>query len=151
MAALVLSIVASSVMLPLLAAASRNDEAVRLKYAVELAQALIDEIAARPLQDSRVSDTVLGPSASETSRKAYVNVDAFDGFSESSDKILRDYEGAAVAGDAMQGFWRTASVQYVTFSGQVAGDTSALALITVNVYAGTRLYTTLTRLVAVEI
>ncbi len=151
MAALVLAITAGSVMLPMLAAAERNDEAVRLKYAIELGQALLDEIAARPVQDSRVSDTTLGPSAAETSRKAYVNVDAFDGFSESSDKILRDYESAAVAGDAIQGFWRTSSVQYVNYAGQYAGDTNAFALITVNVYSGNRLMVTLTRLVTVEI
>lgn len=149
MASTVLAIVSASCMLPLVAAGRQAQEADRLKYAVEIGQALIEEITARPVVDSRVSDTVLGPSAMETSRKAYLNVDAFNGFTESG-QPLQDYEGATMAGTALQGFWRTASTQYVTYSGQVSGDTSSFVLVTVNVYYGTRLMTTFSRLAAVE-
>ena len=72
-----------------------------------------------------------------------------NGFTESG-QPLQDYEGANVAGAALQGFWRTASAQYVTYTGQVTGDTSSFVRVTVNVYYGTRLMTTFNRLAAVE-
>ena len=150
MASVVLAIVAASCTLPLTAAAKQLADAEQLRYATELGQALIDEIAARPVTDARVADKVPGPSALETSRKAYLNTDAFNGFAESSDKVARDYEGTAIAGDTISGYWRTASVQYVSFAGQMTGDDNAFALVTVRVYFNTQQVATLTRLLSVE-
>src|SRR5262249_34664162 len=101
-ASLVLAIVTAACALPLVAAAQQTQEADRLKYAVELGQALMDEIMARPVMDSRVNDTVPGPSEIETSRKAFLNVDAFNGFTEFGSAAPIDYEGAAMSGIALQ-------------------------------------------------
>jgi len=149
LASVVLAIVAAACTLPMISAAQDASAADRLKYAVEFGQALMQEIVARPVADARVTDTVPGPSPIETSRKAYLNVDAFNGLTEFG-AGLTDYEGATMAGATLQGFWRTASTQYVTYTGQVTGDTTSFVLITVQVYYGTRLMTTLTRLTAVE-
>lgn len=149
LASVVLAVVSAAASLPILAAAENAREAERLRYATEMGQALIDEILARPLVDTRVGDRTLGPSAAETSRKAYVNVDAFNGLTESSLKPA-DYTGAAVGDATVQGFWRAATVKYVSFAGQPAGDTAGFALIQVEVFYQTTLMVTFTRLVAAE-
>ena len=151
LASVVMATVATSCMLPLLASAQQVQESERIKYATELGQALMEEISARAVSDARVSGTVLGPGPGETSRKAYCNVDAFHGLSETTDGVLRDYEGAAVAGSALSGFTRSATVQYVNYAGQAVGDTGSFVLITVNVFHGSRPLATFTRLMTVEL
>lgn len=150
LASVVLAVVAGAVTVPIVTGAQNAQQAEQVRYATEIGAALMDEILARPVVDSRVSDKTAGPSGIESSRKAYVNADAFNGYSETSDKVLRDYAGAAVSEATVQGFYRQASVQYVTFAGQVSGDTTGFLLARVDVYYQGALLVSFTRLIAAE-
>lgn len=148
-ASLVMAIVAASATLPLVAGEQQRQEADKLKYAVQIGQALMAEVLARPLATAAVADKVLGPSGLETSRKAYLNVDAFHGYQE-SDRVVKSYDGNAIADSSVSGFWRSVSVQFVTFSGQVVGDNYSLALVQVDVYHGSTRLVRFSRVVSVE-
>lgn len=149
LASTALAITTSAVCLPLLAATENAQQAEQMKYATELGQSAMEEILARPLVDPRVADTTVGPSAAEPTRKAYVNVDAFSGLSESS-QTPADYTGTTISAASVQGFWRSVTVQYVQFTGQPVTDTTGFARVTVNVYYQSTLLVTFTRLVAAE-
>jgi len=149
MASVVLAIVAASATLPVIAGVQNIQEAERLRHAVEIGQALMDEIRARPFGDVRVPDKTRGPSGLEISRLSFLNVDAFHGFSE-SDKVLRTYEGVSIAEETVNGFWRSVTADYVNFAGQYAGDTDAFVLVRVDVYHGTTLMASFSRLMSAE-
>jgi prepilin-type N-terminal cleavage/methylation domain-containing protein len=149
LASTILAIVSAAATLPILAGEQYRQEADRLKHASELGRALMDEILARPVQSTQVPDTLLGPSAIETSREKFLNVDAFAGYSE-SDGVLRNHALGVINAADVSGMWRSVTVQYATYPGQMAGDTTGLLLVRVNVLKGNVTLASFSRLVARE-
>lgn len=151
LAAVILAIVSASATLPFLAGSRQINEAVKLETAVSLGQALMEEILARPFADPDDGSVTPGPESGESTCNLFDNIDDFNGYTEASTGI-KNFKNAGVTAASVTGFWRTATVSYVTFSGlnQQAGDTNSLVRIEVKVYHGTALLVTLDRIAARE-
>ncbi|HWL93196.1 MAG TPA: type II secretion system protein [Phycisphaerae bacterium] len=150
LAATILAIVAATATLPFAAGAQNSAEAQKLEQAVELGQAMMEEVLARPFFEPTQTTPSLGPDSGETSRTLYKSIDDFHGYSEASDKVVRSYKAEKVDDKAMTDYWRSVTVEYVTFSNMQPGDTNSLARVTVKVYRDTALLVTLSRLVSRE-
>ena len=149
MASSILAIVAVTAVLPFTVGTQNAVEAQRLEQAVELGEALMEEILARSFLAPGESAPTPGPESGETTRQSYNSIDDYSGYSE-SDRIIRNFKGAPVNDPSMADFWRTVTVTYVTFPSQQTGDTNSLARIEVSVFYGTRLMAKLSRLVSRE-
>jgi type II secretory pathway pseudopilin PulG len=151
LAAVILAIVSATAALPFAAGIQQTNEAAKLEQAVELGQAMMEEVLARPFFEHDERTASPGPGAGETSRELFDNIDDFDGYAE-SDKVLRDFEDQVVADESLSGFWRSVSVDYVTLSGlgQAAGDTDSFVHVRVDVYYNNALLVTLDRIASRE-
>jgi type II secretory pathway pseudopilin PulG len=151
LAATILAIVSSTAILPFLAGNQQVNEAAKLEQAAALGQALMEEILARPFSDPDGSPYTPGPEAGETSRNLFDNIDDFNGYSEAVGGI-RNFKNAAVTAPSTNGFWRQASVTYVTFPAlnQQTSDVNSLARIAVQVYYGNTLLLKLDRITTRE-
>lgn len=149
LATTVLAIVSASAALPFVAGVHQANEAARLEQAVALGQALMEEILSRPLLDPSNRGATPGPESGETARNLFDNIDDFQGYSEQATG-LRDYKNQAIADAALAGYWRDATVQYVTFANQQAADTNSYAKIVVRVWDGTANVVTVARIAARE-
>jgi Tfp pilus assembly protein PilV len=145
LASTILAVVGATATLPFVAGTQNVQESAKVEQAVALGQALMEEILARPFFDGADRTPSPGPEADEANRFAYRNVDDFHGYSE-SDRVLRTFSNAAVNDESLNGFWRTASVQYISIS----GSSPAFVRITVNVHFHDTLLVTLTRIAARE-
>lgn len=149
LAASVLAIVTASTALPFAAGVQQANQAARLDAAAALGQALMEEILARPFYPPGVRTPAPGPESGETSRDLYNSIDDFNGFSESATG-LRNYQNQPITDSTLSGFWRDASVTFVSFSGQASGDTNSYVKIVVRVWDGNAALVTLTRLASRE-
>lgn len=149
LATTVLAIVSASAALPFVAGVHQANEAARLEQAVALGQALMEEILTRPVLDPTGRGATPGPESGETARNLFDNIDDFHGYTEQSSG-LRDFKNQPINDPTLAGFWRNATVQYVTFANQQAGDANSYAKITVRVWDGNANMVTVTRIAARE-
>lgn len=150
-AASILAIVSATAALPFAAGLQQTNEAARLEQAVALGQAMMEEILARPFFDPSDPNASLGPELGETSRMDFNNIDDFHGFAETAE-TLSTFEEADIKDASADGFWRTVTVEYVSFPGlgQAADDVNGLVHVQVRVYHKSALMVTLDRLVSRE-
>jgi type II secretory pathway pseudopilin PulG len=148
LAASVLAIVTASAALPFAAGIQQANQAARLEAAVALGQSLMEEILARPYYSPGVRTPTPGPESGE-SREIYNSIDDFNGCCEQPTGP-RNYQNQPISDSSFAGLWRDASVSYVSFSGQPAGDTNSFVRIIVRVWDGDTALVTLTRLVSRE-
>lgn len=149
-AATVLSIVATSALLPFTAGASQALAAIRLQKATAYGQAMMEEVLARPFYGPDGSANAPGPDgAFEDRRDRYDDVDDFSGFTEQVTG-MRDYLNQPISDPDATGLWRDVTVTYVSFPGQQALDTNSFVLVRVRVWDGNALLVTFHRLVARE-
>lgn len=149
LASTILAIIATTATLPFSAGTQNAKEAQKLERAVELAEAMMEEILARPFFAPGQSVPTPGPDSGETVRIQYDSIDDFDGYSE-NDQVLRNYKGGAITDPDVQGFWRLVSVAYVSYPDQQPGDVNSIIHIRVKVFYKTALQVTLDRVVTRE-
>ncbi len=149
LASTVLAITAASAALPFAAGTMNANAALELEQAVELGDALMEEIIARPFLAPEDPVVALGPEAWEVNRKDYNAIDDFHGLSEQND-VLRNYKEVALVDESFEGFWRDVTIEYVSFPEQPAGDVNSFVHVQVRVYHDTKLLVTLDRLVCRE-
>jgi len=149
MAAMIVAIVGSVAMLPFAAGMQHVQEAAKLERAVSLGQSLMEEILARPFDE--VASTVVKspPTGGSLDRSGYYTIKQFNGYAE-SDKKARDYKGSVISSSSVDGFWRVATVQAVTYPEQDPADTGNIVRIQVRVYLGDALMARLDRLAVRE-
>lgn len=149
-AATVLSIVATSALLPFTAGASHALAAIRLQKATAYGQAMMEEVLARPFYGPDGTTNPPGPdTAFEDRRQRYDDLDDFSGFTEQVTG-MRDYINQPITDPDATGLWRDVTITYVSFPGQQAADTNSYILVRVRVWDGNALLATLHRLVARE-
>jgi MSHA pilin protein MshD len=112
----------------------QGEDAWRRARAIELAQALLEEIVRLPYNDPQGAVT-FGPESGESNRTLYDNVDDFHNFSESAGS-LADATGTALTSD-YQGFSRSATVVAATQTVAALGAAFPGVTITVTVRRGT--------------
>ncbi len=149
LASTVLAIVAVTAALPFTAGVQHAQEAGSLERAVELGEALMEEVLARPFVAADEGSTSPGPDGDDTSRDKYDNVDDFHGFSEPAGD-LGNYAGEPLDSETVRDFRREVSVEYVRFPGQAADDVDSLAHVQVRVYYKSALLARLDRIVSRE-
>lgn len=149
LASTILAITAAAATLPFAAGTQNAQAALELEQAVELGDALMNEILARPLLAPEDPVVRLGPEAGESSRKDYNAIDDFHGLTEQGD-ALRNYAAIALTGESLDGFWRDVTIQYVSFAEQPASDVNSFVHVQVRVHRDTKLLVTLDRLVSRE-
>ncbi len=154
LATTILSVVAATALLPFAAGLQNTQEAIKFEQAVELGEALMEEVLARPFFAPSSTAKSPGPDSGESSRKLYNEIDDFHGLSEynaiSQKATLVDYAGDELSAPQFAGYHREVSVSYVTFDDQPAGDDDAFVHVQVRVYHEKNLLVTLDRLVARE-
>ena len=149
MGAMIIAIVGSVAMLPFAAGMQHVQEAAKLDRAISLGQSLMEEILARPYDVVASSVVKTDPAAGELNRSDYTTIKQFNGYAESDGKA-RDFKGTVIASDSVDGYWRTAAVQSVTYPEQAATDTGAIVRIQVRVYLKDILMVRLDRLATRE-
>lgn len=150
MAATVLSIVATSALLPFTAGASHALAAIRLQKATAYGQAMMEEVLARPFYGPDGTTNPPGPdTAFEDRRHRYDDLDDFNGFTEQVTG-MNDYINQPITDPDATGLWRDVTITYVSFPGQQTADTNSYILVRVRVWDGNALLVTLHRLVARE-
>ncbi len=151
LSASILAIVSASAALPFAAGIQQTNEAARLEQAVELGQAMMEEVLARPFfePDDRVASP--GPGPGETTRDLFKNMDDFHAYAETAGD-LRDFEDTPITDASLSGYRREVTVEYVTMPGlgQAGDDVDSFVHIQVRVYEGTALLVTLDRLASRE-
>ena len=88
-------------------------EGLKEVRALELCEAMFEEIAGQPYWDPNGNQT-LGPEAGETTRQKYTNMDDYHGLTEKAGAIY-DARGTLYP-TAYQGFTRSVSCAYTTLS-----------------------------------
>ncbi len=149
MASTILAIVASSALLPLAAGVQQVNAAAELEQATALGEAMMEEVLARPFFEPGQFSPTLGPDGSESNRDQFKSVDDFASFSESAGN-LKNFEHIDISDTSLAGFWRTVSIQYVTFPNQDPSDVDSFMHIQVKVYLDSVLLVTLDRIVSRE-
>ena len=149
LASTILAVVGATATYPFVAGTQQVTESAKTEEAVALGQALMEEILARPFFEEGSTTPSPGPDAGETDRSLYKSIDDFHGVSE-SDKVLRNFKNDDAADSSNDGYWRTASVVYVSFPNQSPGDANAFARITVDVFYKDTLQVRLVRIAARE-
>ena len=149
MASTILAIVASAAVLPLAAGVQQVNAAAELEQATALGEAMMEEVLARPFFEPGQTAPTPGPDGSEPNRQQFKSIDDFAGFSESSGN-LGNFEDNDITDASVAGFWRTVSVQYVTFPNQDPSDVNSFMHVQVKVYHDSVLLVTLDRIVSRE-
>jgi type II secretory pathway pseudopilin PulG len=149
MATTVLCIVTASAALPFAAGVQQANAAARLEQATAYGQALMEEILGRPFFPPGNRTAAPGPDSGETDKTLFNNLDDFDGYNESATG-MRDYSNLPVTDSSAAGLYRSASVQYISFTGQAASDTNSFVRIIVQVWDGNANLVTLTRIASRE-
>ena len=149
MGAMIIAIVGSVAMLPFVAGMQHVQEATKLERAISLGQALMEEILARPYDVVASSVVKAAPVSGDLDRSDYTTIKQFNGYSE-SDGQARDFKGTIIASESVDGYWRTAAVQSVTYPEQAANDTGSIVRIQVRVYLKDTLMVRLDRLATRE-
>ncbi len=149
LASTILAITAAAAALPFAAGTMNANAALELEQAVELGDALMNEILARPFLAPEDPVVSLGPELGENARKDYNAIDDFHGLTEQGD-VLRNYKEVALADESLRGFWRDVTIEYVSFPEQPVDDVNSFVHVRVRCHRDTKLLVTLDRLVCRE-
>lgn len=149
LASTILAIVASAAVLPLAAGVQQVNAAAELEQATALGEAMMEEVLARPFFEPGQTAPTVGPDNSESNRDQFKSVDDFAGFSESIGNLM-NFEDNDISDTSVAGFWRTVTIQYVTFPNQHSADVNSFMHIQVKVYRDSVLLVTLDRIVSRE-
>jgi MSHA pilin protein MshD len=145
LASAVLAFASAALLLPFSVGAANNALVVDQAAAVNLSEALMEEILAKPFYDPN-SATRVGPETGE-SRTSFDNIDDYGGYTETAGNMT-DAAGARIADPSLQSFYRTVTVTYVAWPGQNIAATGPTAIrVVVQVRANGQTVFTLTRLV----
>lgn len=148
LSATILAIISASATLPFIAGAQQAREAARMEQAVAMGEAMMEEIMARPFFVPSDRTPSPGPDAGLT-RETFDNIDDFHGYAEAPGEA-RSFKNVVITDSSVDEFWRSATVEYVTFPNQSAGDTNSIVRITVRVFDGTSPVVTLSRIACRE-
>ncbi|HUS91850.1 MAG TPA: type II secretion system protein [Phycisphaerae bacterium] len=152
LAATVLAIAITAVMLPFTAGLRTEAVEARQTLAVSLAEELIEEVLSRPFEEPGDGDddpepaAAFGPDPGETTRDTFSAIDDYHGYAEPAGAI-RDPEGKLVDDPAAVGLSRHVTVAYVYVSGQDSGGDPSFMRVVVEVRHLGEPLVTLTRLV----
>jgi len=144
MSTVILAFAVTAVAAALFAGTQQAYEAVDVRLANEAAQALLEEILAKPYNDPQGA-SALGPEAGETSRTLFDNVDDYHNYSEAVG-TLKDATGTAYPAPYAK-FSRSVTVAATSL--QPTGFTTAVSglTVTVTVTSGPRVMARLVRFV----
>jgi hypothetical protein len=149
LASVVLSIGASTIILPFTTAARNEEVDGRRTLAAHLGQEMMEEILSKPFEDPQGSGG-LGPESGETSRSLYDNIDDYHKYQDGYNQLISDIvglDGQAVDNPAVADLSRHVVVAYIHVSGQDTSEDPNFVRIEVTLkYVGTA-FLTLTRLV----
>lgn len=141
----ILAFAAAALLLPFSVGAANNTVVVDQAAAVNLGEALMEEILAKPFYDPN-SATRVGPETGET-RTSFDNIDDYDGYMETAGNMI-DAAGNRIADASLASFHRSVTVTYVTWPGQnIAATGPTAARVVVRVRSNGQTVFTLTRLV----
>lgn len=149
LASTILAIVASSAVLPLAAGVQQVNAAAELEQATALGEAMMEEVLARPFFEPGQTAPTLGADVGEANRSNFKSIDDFDGYFETAIS-LKTFQNNNITDAAVAGFWRSVSVEYVTFPNQEPEDVNSFMHIQVKVYHDSVLLVTLDRIVSRE-
>lgn len=154
LATTILSVVALSALLPFAAGLQNTQEAVKFEQAVELAEAMMEEVLARPFFAPTSRAPSPGPESGETSRALFNAVDDFHDFCEFNELSQKsepaDFRDQKMSDTTVEAYHREVSVDYVSFPDQSVADTDSFMHVQVRVYHNQALLVTLDRLIARE-
>ncbi|MDD4889850.1 MAG: hypothetical protein PHU85_07945 [Phycisphaerae bacterium] len=140
-----LAIASGAMLLPFSVGAANNTIVVDQAAAVNLAEALMEEILAKPFYDPN-STTRLGKESGET-RTTMDNIDDYHGYAETAGHMT-NAAGATITDPSLSLYYRTVTVAYVTWPGQdTSGSGVTAARVIVEVKANGQTIYKLTRLV----
>lgn len=131
LAAVVLAMTITAITMPFTAGAQNEQAEGRRAMAMSLAQALMEEILAKPFHDAGRT-FVPGPGPGETTRSEFTNMDAYDGYHEAPGEI-KTMDGELVTDPAAYDLSREVSADYVYVSGQDTSEDPTFIRITVTV------------------
>ena len=145
LASVILAFAVVAISQAVLAGQRQTYAALHQRRAVELAEALMDEVLHLPYDDPDGASTP-GPEAGETGRSAFDNADDYHGFSESGGSLADASETIYPA--AFQDFSRSVAAAYASVSVTGFADPLPGLTITVTVQDSTGQSWTLTRFIA---
>jgi len=145
LAAVILATTITAITMPFTAAAQNEQVEARHVMAMSLAQELMEEILGKPFYDAGRS-LIPGPSASETTRWEFTNMDAYDGCAEAPGNIMA-LDGQLVTDPAAAELSREVSATYVYVTGQDTSKDATFIRITVTVKYRSQTIITLRRLI----
>ncbi|HUT02046.1 MAG TPA: hypothetical protein VM031_06300 [Phycisphaerae bacterium] len=152
LAATVLTIAITAVVLPFTAGMRTQVFESRQTLAVSLAEELMEEILAKPFEEPGDGDeepelpAAFGPEPGESSRENFSAIDDYHGYTEAAGTIT-DPAGDVLEAAAAEGLSRHVQVTYVYVTGQTPGDEPTFLRVTVEVRYRSEPMVTLTRLV----
>lgn len=145
LAAVILSMTVSAMVMPYVGGAQAQSENARHALAVTLAQDLMEEILAHPFSDPDDGAQRPGPDFGESSRDRFDNQDDYHGYYEGPGEI-QPFRQGVLDGDYSERLARAATVCYVHVAPQVASDPYRFVQITVVVSIDSRELIRITRL-----
>ena len=147
LAAVILAMTVSSMVVPFVAGAQNDQAAGRGAVAITLAQDLMEEILAKPFSDPDDGNHEPGPDGDEPAGRAlFDNIDDYHGYTEPPGAII-PHQGGAPMDDHAATLSRRAEVAYVSVSGQDGGEEAVFCRVIVRVDWREDNLVTLTRLV----
>jgi hypothetical protein len=146
LASAILAVAAAAMLFPFTVGAQNNSIVVDQAAAVNLAEALMEEILSKPFYDPQGASSP-GPESGETNRSLFDNIDDYDNYSESAGAMV-DSSGEAISDASLSTYGRSVDVSYTYVPGQDTGEDPTFATVTVTVTSGEKTVHTLTRLVS---
>ena len=133
LSAAILGFTAVGITSALMAGINQNKVSGEYTVAVNLGQALIDEILSHPFYDpNNPLNITPGPEADETSRIRLDNIDDYDGLSE-PEGAMKDPNGFTISDQSLKDYSRSVTTQYVYLPGQDTGKRPTFIIVTVEV------------------
>lgn len=125
-ALLLLSFAVAALTQAIVSGQSHTYEALHASRAIDLAEAMIDEVLSKPYNDPD-GDTTAGPDDGETDRTLFDCADDYDGYTEAVGSVVD--QSLTVYPDLYQQFGRSVTVDYVTKSlPDLGGDHNGMSV-----------------------
>lgn len=144
LAASLLAVASGAMLLPFSAGAANNRTVVDQAAAVTLAEALIEEILAKPFYDPNTV-TRLGAESGET-RTTFDNIDDFHNYTERAG-YMYNAANQRITDSSLSAYYRTVTVSYIYWPDQGTGSGPTALRVVVQVKSGNTVVFTLSRLV----
>ena len=147
LAAVVLALAVTAILVPFNSAARNEQADARLTVAVGVAQEMMEEILAQPFEDDDPDwARHAGPDPGETQRCLFDNIDDYHGYEEPAGRIT-DIQGQIVEDPAASGLSRHVAAAYVYVSGQDLSEPASFVRVLVEIRYRADPIVRLTRLV----